>query len=51
VKKTLLLFASLLFIASISVPANLWADDPPPICDPISGCGKPGIGLIAGLNQ
>jgi hypothetical protein len=48
--KMLLLFASLLFIASISVPTNLWADDPPPICDP-AGCTKPGIGLVAGLTQ
>jgi hypothetical protein len=51
VKKTLLWFASLLFLASISVPTNLWADDPLPICDPNSGCTKPGIGLVAGLNQ
>jgi hypothetical protein len=51
VKKTLLSFASLLFVASLIVPTNLWADDPPPICDPTLGCGKPGISLTAGLSR
>jgi hypothetical protein len=50
VKKTLLWFASLLFLASLSVPTPLRADDFPPVCDP-TGCTKPGIGLVAGLNQ
>jgi hypothetical protein len=50
VKKTLLWFASLLFLASLSVPTTLRADDLPPICDP-TGCHKPGMGLIAGLNR
>ena len=50
-KKTLLWFASLLFLASISVPTNLWADEPSPACDPVTGCTKPGIALVAGLNR
>lgn len=49
-KKTLLWFASLLFLASISLPTILRADDLPPICDPTTGCSKPGVGLVAGLN-
>lgn len=43
-KKTLLWFASLLFLASISMPTLLRADDPPPLCDP-TGCNKPGLVL------
>jgi hypothetical protein len=50
VKKTLLWLASLVFLASL-VPTNLWADDPPDPCDPVNGCSKPGIGLVAALNQ
>jgi hypothetical protein len=50
VKKTLLLFASLLFLASLSMPTSLRADDGPPICDP-TGCTKPVIGLVAGLTR
>jgi hypothetical protein len=50
VKKTLLLLASLLFLASLAVPTTLRADDYPPTCDP-TGCNKPGIGLVAGFNR
>jgi hypothetical protein len=49
VKKTLLWFASLLFLASLSVPTNLWADEPIPPCDPVTGCTKPGVALPAVL--
>jgi len=48
VKKTLLWFASLLFLASLAVPSTLWADDPPN-CDPIS-CPKPITATAAGLH-
>ena len=50
-KKTLLWFASLLFLASLSVSTPLRADDFPPVCDPASGCTKPGIGLTVGLHR
>ena len=49
-KKTLLLFASLLFLASLAVPTTLRADDYPPVCDP-TGCTKPGLGLVVVLNR
>jgi hypothetical protein len=51
VKKTLLCFASLLFLASLTVPTTLWADEPLPICDPTTGCQKPGLGLVVGLSR
>jgi hypothetical protein len=51
VKTTLLWFASLLFIASLSLSAIVVADDAPPVCDPNTGCSKPGVALMAGLNQ
>jgi hypothetical protein len=50
VKKTLLLFASLLFLASLAVPTTLQADDDPPVCGP-TGCTKPGAGLLVTINQ
>jgi hypothetical protein len=50
VKTTLLWFASLLLIASLSAPTLVLADDPPPICGP-TGCTKPGIALLAGLHR
>ena len=49
-KKTLLWFASLLFVASLAMPVAMRADEPPPICDP-TGCDKPGIGLVYGLSR
>lgn len=49
-KKTLLWFASLLFVASLAVPITLRADDFPPVCDP-TGCTKPGLTLTAALNR
>ncbi len=48
-KKTLLWFASFLFLASLTIPTTLQADDLPPICNP--QCGKPGMSLVAGLNR
>lgn len=49
-KKTLLLLASLLFLASLSVPTSLRAEEMPPPCGP-SGCYKPGTALVAGLDR
>lgn len=43
-KNTLLWFASFLFLASLIVPTQLLADDPP-LCDP-TGCNKPGVSLV-----
>jgi hypothetical protein len=51
VKKTLLWLASLLFIASLSAPTLMRADDPDPNCDPVLGCTKPVVGLVAGLHR
>jgi len=50
VKKTWLLFASLLVLASLSVPTIVLADDVPPVCGP-DGCTKPGVQLVVGLNR
>ncbi|MFZ0286948.1 MAG: hypothetical protein WAL32_17100 [Terriglobales bacterium] len=44
-KKTLLWFAALLFLASLSVPTQLRADDPPN-CDEIA-CPKPVAPAVA----
>jgi hypothetical protein len=49
VKKTLLWFASLLFLASLAVPNTVWADDPPN-CDPTTDCPKPVAPQAAGLR-
>jgi len=45
VKKRLLWFAIVLFLATVSTPPRAKADDPDPICTP-NGCQKPGVRVL-----